>query len=77
MSPRIARNPKPKPERRSQAQPTKVSLPAAALLSFLRKTRGATSWTVRDLAKSLNIAPIAARQGLAILEMQGYVKPGR
>ncbi len=76
MAPRIARNPQPKPERRSQAPPNEVALPAAALLSFLKETRGATTWTVRDLAKSLNISPAAARQALAILEMQGYVKPG-
>jgi hypothetical protein len=75
MAPRIARNPKPRPERRSQAQPTKVTLPAAALLSFLKETRGVTSWTARDLARSLNISPTAAKQALAIFEMQGYVKP--
>jgi len=51
------------------------SLPAAALFSFLKGTRGITSWTVRDLAKTLNVSPAAAKQALAILEMQGYVKP--
>jgi len=75
MAPRIARNPKPRPERRSQAPPKKVALPAAALLSFLKETRATTTWTVRDLAKSLNMSPAAAKQALAILEMQGYVKP--
>ncbi len=74
MVPRIARNPKPKPERRSQSQPTKVTLPAAALLSFLKGTRGQTTWTQRDLAESLDITSAAAKQALAILEMQGYVK---
>ena len=49
-------------------------LPAAALLSFLKEMRGATNWTSRDLAKSLNISPTAAKQALPILEMQGYVK---
>jgi len=34
-----------------------------------------TSWTARDLAKSLIISPAAAKQALTILEMQGYVKP--
>ena len=53
----------------------KTSLPAAALLSFLKGTRGQTTWTQRDLAKSLNITSAAAKQALAILEMQGYVKP--
>jgi DNA-binding transcriptional regulator YhcF (GntR family) len=30
---------------------------------------------LRDLAKSLCITPAAAKQAIAILEMQGYVKP--
>ena len=34
-----------------------------------------TSWTPRDLAHALKISPAAAKQALAILEMQGYVKP--
>jgi len=34
-----------------------------------------TSWTARDLARALKISPAAAKQALAILEMQGYVKP--
>jgi DNA-binding transcriptional regulator YhcF (GntR family) len=52
-----------------------VPLPAAALLNFLKETRGATNWTSRDLAKSLKISPAAAKRALPILEMQGYVKP--
>jgi hypothetical protein len=34
-----------------------------------------TSWTARDLARALKISPAAAKQALAILGMQGYVKP--
>ena len=34
-----------------------------------------TSWTAHDLARALKISPAAAKQALAILEMQGYVKP--
>jgi predicted ArsR family transcriptional regulator len=76
MAPKTARKPKSPSEHPSQAQPANnVSIPAAALLSFLKETRGITSWTARDLAKSLKISPAAAKQALAILEMQGYVKP--
>jgi hypothetical protein len=74
MPSRIAHS-KQKTERRSQAQPTTASLPAAALLSFLKETRGVTSWAVLELAKSLNMSPPAAKQALAILEMQWDVKP--
>jgi hypothetical protein len=45
------------------------------LFSFLKETRGVTSWTSHDLEKSLNLSPVVAKQALAILEMQAYVKP--
>ena len=60
---------------RSASHTGKVSLPAAALLSFLKGTRGATTWTVRDLTKTLKLSPAEAKQAIAILEMQGYIKP--
>lgn len=76
MAPKTARKAKSANDRPSGAQPANnVSIPAAALLSFLKETRAITSWTARDLAKSLKIPPAAAKQALAILEMQGYVKP--
>lgn len=34
-------------------------------------------WTERDLAKSLNIAIIEARQALAVMQLEGYVAPAR
>lgn len=57
------------------SQGSKVSLSAAALFSFLKETRGLTTWTVRDLATTLNLSIPSAKQALAILEMQGYAKP--
>ncbi|PYU19500.1 MAG: hypothetical protein DMG32_24325 [Acidobacteria bacterium] len=67
MALKLARNPK--PESRSQSQLTKPSLPAAALLSFLKETRGITSWTAHDFAKTMNLNTAATKQALAILEM--------
>ena len=68
---RIARS-----ERPSKAQAeAKFSLPPAALFSFLKETRGLTSWTTYDFSKSLKISPATAKQALAVLEMQGYIKP--
>jgi DNA-binding transcriptional regulator YhcF (GntR family) len=69
----MARAPKPRPERLSKNQ-LAHSIPAAALFSFLKETRGLTSWTTHDLAKSLKIGSAAAKQALAALEMQGYIK---
>ena len=53
----------------------KISLPAAALLSFLKETRDATPWSLRNLTQTLKLGAAAAKQAIAILEMQGYVKP--
>ena len=74
MASRIARKSKPKQARLFPAPAEQVSLPAAALFSFLKETRGITSWTTSDLAKTLNLSPSAAKSALAILEMQGYVE---
>ena len=59
-------------ERKLAAQP---AVPAAAALSFLKETRGVTTWTVRDMASTLQIKPKETGQVIAILELQGYVKP--
>lgn len=51
------------------------SVPAAAVMSFLKGTRGLINWTARDLSSSLGIATAEAAKVLTIMEMQGYVKP--
>lgn len=51
------------------------SVPAAAVMSFLKDTRGSLTWTTRDLTETLGIAASEAGKVLAIMEMQGYVKP--
>ncbi len=48
---------------------------AAAVMSFLKDTRGSVTWTARDLAETLGIATAEVAKVLAIMEMQGYVKP--
>lgn len=50
-------------------------MPAAEALSFLRETRGVSTWTARDMAHSLRITPADATQVISILQLQGYVKP--
>jgi len=42
-------------------------------LSFLKDTRGAVSWSIKDLRECLKLGAKQAAQLLAILEMQGYV----
>lgn len=50
------------------------SVPAAAVMSFLKDTRGLMSWTTRDLAETLDIPASEAARVITIMEMQGYVK---
>jgi DNA-binding transcriptional MocR family regulator len=63
--------------KREPAQNTKAfpSLPAEAALSFLKDTKGALTWSARDLAETLKIDRREAEQALAFLEAQGYVQP--
>jgi hypothetical protein len=55
--------------------PPPSSIPAAQALSFLKETRGVLTWTLSDLAKTLNISKAAAEQVVGILQIQGYVAP--
>lgn len=50
------------------------ALSAAAAISFLKETRGLLTWTIKDLQKSLLIGAAQAREVVAALELQGYVK---
>jgi hypothetical protein len=50
------------------------SVPAAAVMSFLKDTRGLLAWTTRDLAETLSIPISEAAKVITIMEMQGYVK---
>jgi hypothetical protein len=56
---------------------TSVQLPSvstSAVFSFLKDSRGALTWKVRDFQDCLDIAAKDAKQILAILQMQGYVQ---
>ena len=50
------------------------SVPAAAVMSFLKDTRGLLTWTTRDLAETLDIPASEVTKVITIMEMQGYVK---
>ena len=66
---------KPRSTMSPSSSPTKASLPPAALFSFLKQTRGVATWTGQDFAKTLGLTRAAANQAMAMLEMQGYIKP--
>jgi hypothetical protein len=44
-------------------------------LSFLKETRGALTWNIKDMVSSLKISEPEANQIIAVLSLQGYVKP--
>jgi hypothetical protein len=48
-------------------------IPVAAVFSFLKDMRGALTWTLRDLERTLAIGEPDARKIVAILKLQGYV----
>jgi len=50
------------------------SVSTSAVFSFLKDTRGALTWTMRDFQDCLNIGAKDAKQILAILQMQGYIQ---
>lgn len=67
-------NHKSKPIETVGSQGALASIPVAEAFSFLQETKGLSSWTVRDMAKSLKISLADAKQVVSILELQGYVR---
>jgi hypothetical protein len=51
------------------------SIPVAEVMSFIKETRGAVTWTAKEMIDALNISRQDAEQVIAILQLQGYVKP--
>jgi hypothetical protein len=49
-------------------------LTAAAVMSFLKQTRGLISWSAGNTVEALHIRNAEAKQALIVLAMQGYVK---
>jgi hypothetical protein len=72
------RSPKHTPQQRvgdRQESPRQLpSVSAAAVFSFLKDTRGALTWKMRDFQDCLNIGAKDAKQTLTILQMQGYIQ---
>jgi hypothetical protein len=60
---------------RTSPKSIQPSILLAAVLSFLKETRGALTWTTYDMVRSLKIGEPEANQIINILSLQGYVKP--
>ena len=62
---------------KDKTKPGKEIMPAvavAAVMSFLKDTRGRDTWTMRELAQTLGIGVAEAAKVITLMEMQGYVK---
>ena len=69
-------SPSPVPQTRTSTRlPPLPAIPLAAVLSFIKETRGALDWNLQDMMASLNIRERQAHQIASILQLQGYVKP--
>ncbi|HXN24190.1 MAG TPA: hypothetical protein VOA41_15730 [Candidatus Dormibacteraeota bacterium] len=66
---------RPMPQIRKAQTASMPAIPAAAVRSFLKDTRGALNWTLYDLTATLKLNTHDARQVIAILQIQGYIKP--
>ena len=62
------------PEPSSESKPSTLAIPADAAVSFLKDTKGALTWSLRDLTDTLKVGRREAEQIAALLEAQGYVK---
>jgi hypothetical protein len=51
-----------------------VPTPAAAVFSFLKEMSAETSWTLRDMEKTLKISADEAKQITTIFEIQVYIR---
>ena len=67
----------PSPGEHNKSLRTFPAIPAEAALSFLKDTKGALTWTARDVAGTLKIDRREAEQALALLQAQGYIQPAR
>ncbi len=67
----------PSPREHNKSLRTFPAIPAEAALSFLKDTKGALTWTARDVAGTLKIDRREAEQALALLQAQGYIQPAR
>jgi hypothetical protein len=52
-----------------------ASAPIEAVFSFLKGTKGTSSWTKEHFADTLKISPADAAKILPVIEMQGYIHP--
>jgi hypothetical protein len=64
------------PAKNSSTRPGAIpSVPIEAVFSFLKGTKGTSSWTKQDFADTLKISLADAAKILPVIQMQGYINP--
>ncbi len=64
------------PAKNSSARVGAISaVPIEAVFSFLKGTKGTSSWTKQDFAGTLKISVADAAKILPVIQMQGYINP--
>ena len=70
------KKPSKQPAKNSSARPGAIpSVPIEAVFSFLKGTKGTSSWTKQDFAGTLKISVADAAKILPVIQMQGYINP--
>jgi hypothetical protein len=64
-----------RPQKEARHSGELPSVPIEAVFSFLKSTKGTSSWTKQDFADALKISLADAAKILPVLEMQGYIHP--
>jgi hypothetical protein len=58
----------------SALAPSMPAMPVDEVMSFLRQTRSALTWSEQEMADSLNISQAEADRVIELLGLQGYLK---
>jgi hypothetical protein len=70
------KKPSKQPAKNSRARVGAIpAVPIEAVFSFLRGTKGTSSWTKQDFAGTLKISAADAAKILPVIQMQGYIHP--
>ena len=70
------KKPSKRPPKESRAHSRELpSVPIEAVFSFLKSTKGTSSWTKQEFAEGLKISVADATKILPVIEMQGYIHP--
>jgi hypothetical protein len=70
------KKPSKRPQKESRAHRAEIpAVPIEAVFSFLKSTKGTSSWTKQEFAEALKVSLADATKILPVIAMQGYIHP--